>query len=197
MLYITDYNIYIDYNIIYFEIFLIIIIQEEKVSMFRKLFWCLLFIFVFFLTDKIVLAADTSVIPGDNRIEEYLPMLSGKRVALFCNHTAIIEKEHLLDVLLKEGVQVTALFSPEHGIRGDIPAGDSVDSGTDSKTGIPILSLYDGDTVMPTEKDMANFDVLVIDIQDVGLRYYTYHITVCDLIEVCTIYQNALKSPLL
>jgi uncharacterized protein YbbC (DUF1343 family) len=96
-----------------------------------------------------------------------------------------------LDVLLKNGQQVTAIFSPEHGIRGDAPAGDSVDSGTDAKTGIPILSLYDGDTVMPAENDMAKFDVLVIDIQDVGLRYYTYYITVCDLIEACSLYDKA------
>ena len=151
---------------------------------------CLLIAIVCFLMGQSALAAGASVVPGDARTEEYLPLLSGKRVALFCNHTARIGEEHLLDVLLKNGQQVTALFSPEHGIRGDTPAGDSVESGTDSKTGIPILSLYDGDTVMPTEKDMAISDVLVIDIQDVGLRYYTYYITVCDLIEACSLYDK-------
>jgi uncharacterized protein YbbC (DUF1343 family) len=151
----------------------------------------LLLTIVCFLIGHNALAVGASVIPGDARTEEYLPMLSGKRVALFCNHTARIGEEHLLDVLLKNGQQVTAIFSPEHGIRGDAPAGDSVDSGTDAKTGIPILSLYDGDTVMPAENDMAKFDVLVIDIQDVGLRYYTYYITVCDLIEACSLYDKA------
>ena len=151
----------------------------------------MLFIIVCFLLGQSTLAIGAAVIPGDARSEEYLPLLAGKRVALFCNHTAKIGEEHLLDLLLKDGQQVTALFSPEHGIRGDIPAGDSVDSSTDSKTGIPILSLYNGDTVMPAEKDMAKFDVLVIDIQDVGLRYYTYYITVCDLIEACSIYDKA------
>ena len=151
----------------------------------------MLFIIVCFLLGQSTLAIGAAVIPGDARSEEYLPLLTGKRVALFCNHTAKIGEEHLLDLLLKDGQQVTALFSPEHGIRGDIPAGDSVDSSTDSKTGIPILSLYNGDTVMPAEKDMAKFDVLVIDIQDVGLRYYTYYITVCDLIEACSLYDKA------
>jgi uncharacterized protein YbbC (DUF1343 family) len=157
----------------------------------RKHCLCMLFIIVCFLLGQSTLAIGAAVIPGDARSEEYLPLLTGKRVALFCNHTAKIGEEHLLDLLLKDGQQVTALFSPEHGIRGDIPAGDSVDSSTDSKTGIPILSLYNGDTVMPAEKDMAKFDVLVIDIQDVGLRYYTYYITVCDLIEACSLYDKA------
>jgi len=85
---------------------------------------------------------------------------------------------------------VTALFSPEHGIRGDAPAGESVDSGTDPVTGIPILSLYDGDTVMPAKEDMEKFDVLVMDIQDVGLRYYTYYINICDLMEACACYDK-------
>ena len=159
-------------------------------SLMRKIFSHFLIILVFFFTGQSALAVDAYVIPGDNRTEKYLPLLSGKRVALFCNHTARIDEEHILDVLLKEGQQVTAIFSPEHGIRGDIPAGDSVDSGRDSKTGIPILSLYNGDTVMPADEDMAKFDVLVIDIQDVGLRYYTYYITVCDLIEACSFYDK-------
>ena len=159
-------------------------------SILRKIFPCFLLIIVFFLISQSVLAGTTAVIPGDNRTEEYLQLISGERIALFCNHTARIGEEHLLDVLLKEGQQVTVIFSPEHGIRGDIPAGDSVDSGKDSKTGIPIRSLYNGDTVMPTDEDMAKFDVLVIDIQDVGLRYYTYHITVCDLIEACSFYDK-------
>ena len=156
----------------------------------RKHFFCLLLLIAFFLTEQTALAADTSVILGDMQTEKYLPMLTGKRVALFCNHTARIGNEHLLDVLLKEGQQVTALFSSEHGIRGDIPAGDPVDSGPDSKTGIPILSLYNKNTVMPAEEDMEKFDVLVIDIQDVGLRYYTYYIAVCNLIEACSVYDK-------
>ena len=156
----------------------------------KKYSLCLLLTLAFFLTEQSALAVSDSVLPGDTRTEEYLPMLSGKRVAIFCNHTAKIGEEHLLDMLLKKGVQVTVLFSPEHGIRGDAPAGDSVDDGIDSKTGIPIMSLYDGITVMPAEEDMTKFDVLVIDIQDVGLRYYTYYINVCEHIEACSLYDK-------
>ena len=93
----------------------------------KKYSLCLLLTLAFFLTEQSALAVSDSVLPGDTRTEEYLPMLSGKRVAIFCNHTAKIGEEHLLDMLLKKGVQVTVLFSPEHGIRGDAPAGDSVD----------------------------------------------------------------------
>ena len=143
-----------------------------------------------FLTGQGHLAHGAAVIPGDARTEEYLPLLAGKRVALFCNQTARIGEEHILDVLLMDGQYVTALFSPEHGIRGDAPAGESVDSGTDPVTGIPILSLYDGDTVMPAKEDMEKFDVLVMDIQDVGLRYYTYYINICDLMEACASYDK-------
>ena len=156
----------------------------------RKQCLYLMLAIVFFLTVQGHLAYGAAVIPGDARTEEYLPLLAGKRVALFCNHTARIGEEHILDVLLKEGRHVTVLFSPEHGIRGDAPAGESVDSGMDPATGIPILSLYDGDTVMPAKEDMEKFDVLVIDIQDVGLRYYTYYITICDLMEACASYDK-------
>ena len=154
-------------------------------SVMRKCCLYLLFALALLLPSQSVSAVSAAIITGDMRTDEYLPMLSGKRVALFCNHTARIGEEHLLDVLLKKGQQVTAIFSPEHGIRGNAPEGNSIDSGTDSEIGIPILSLYNGDTVMPAKEDMDKFDVLVIDIQDVGLRYYTYHITVCDLIEAC------------
>ena len=123
----------------------------------RKQCLYLILAIVFFLTGQCPLVHGAAVIPGDARTEEYLPLLAGKRVALFCNQTARIGEEHILDVLLKDGQYVTALFSPEHGIRGDAPAGESVDSGTDPVTGIPILSLYDGDTVMPAKEDSCRF----------------------------------------
>lgn len=155
----------------------------------KQCLYLMLAIFIF-LTGQGHLAHGAAVIPGDARTEEYLPLLAGKRVALFCNQTARIGEEHILDVLLKDGQYVTALFSPEHGIRGDASAGESVDSGTDLVTGIPILSLYDGDTVMLAKEDMEKFDVLVMDIQDVGLRYYTYYINICDLMEACACYDK-------
>ena len=132
------------------------------------------------------------IVLGDQQPDEYLPRLAGKRVALFCNHTAQVGNKHLLDVLLAEGVQVTGLFAPEHGIRGQVAAGKGINDQIDEATGIPIMSLYDGTiaTVRPSAETMDTFDVLLIDIQDVGLRYYTYYITICDLLEVCSTYHK-------
>ena len=95
---------------------------------------------------------------------------------------------HTLDWLLKHGIQVTAIFSPEHGFRGTAREGEKVASSVDEKTGIPILSLYDGDSKYPSKESMAMFDVLVTDIQDVGLRFYTYYITMYRLMDVCAQY---------
>ena len=130
-------------------------------------------------------AQDTRVVPGDERTEIYLPMLEGKRVAVFSNHTGVVNGQHLLDLLLEEGVDVTAIFSPEHGFRGGADAGAHVDSSADPQTGIPILSLYDGKSRKPSAATMRKFDLLLVDIQDVGLRFYTYYITLCRLMDAC------------
>lgn len=92
---------------------------------------------------------------------------------------------HLVDVLLEKGVDVKAIFSPEHGFRGDADAGEHVQSSVDEKTGVEILSLYGHDSRKPDKERMDKFDVLVIDIQDVGLRFYTYYITMYHLMEAC------------
>ena len=95
---------------------------------------------------------------------------------------------HLVDVLLQKGVNVTAIFSPEHGFRGTADAGEEVASGVDPSTGIPILSLYETGSYMPAAADMDKFDILVVDIQDVGLRYYTYYITMHHLMDACAVF---------
>ena len=92
---------------------------------------------------------------------------------------------HTLDLLLKNGVNVTAIFSPEHGFRGTAREGELVASSVDEKTGIPILSLYDGKSKRPSKEAMATFDILITDIQDVGLRFYTYYVTMLRLMDVC------------
>ena len=92
---------------------------------------------------------------------------------------------HLVDVLLEKGIDVTAIFSPEHGFRGTADAGELVGSGVDAKTGIPILSLYEKGADSPGESSMDRFDILVVDIQDVGLRYYTYYVTMQALMDEC------------
>lgn len=123
----------------------------------------------------------SEIIVGAAQTKEYLPMLKGKKVAILSNHTGMVGKEHTLDILLKNGVKVTTIFSPEHGFRGTADAGEHVGSGVDSKTGIPIASLYDGNSKTPSKAVMDNFDVLVVDIQDVGLRFYTYYVTMINL----------------
>jgi uncharacterized protein YbbC (DUF1343 family) len=91
----------------------------------------------------------------------------------------------VLDILVENRINVTAIFSPEHGFRGDAGAGDHVASSVDPKTGVPILSLYDGKGGKPTDASMQQFDLLIVDIQDVGLRFYTYYITMVKLMDAC------------
>ena len=122
---------------------------------------------------------------GAERMEEYLPRIEGCRVALLANHTSLVGKVHLVDTLCRRGVNVTAIFSPEHGFRGVADAGEKVASGVDEKTGIPIRSLYDGNRQRPSDEVMRSFDVLLVDLQDVGLRFYTYYITMLRMMEAC------------
>lgn len=130
-------------------------------------------------------AQQTRVIPGDEQTSEYFPILKNKRIALFSNHTGMIGDKHLLDILLENEFNVVAIFSPEHGFRGNADAGERVSSATDPQTGVPILSLYDGKEKRPGKASMQKFDILVMDIQDVGLRFYTYYITMCRLMDAC------------
>ena len=122
---------------------------------------------------------------GAERTALYVPLLEGKRIALYSNHTGMVGEQHILDILLSKGLDVKAIFSPEHGFRGNADAGEQVSNTKDSKTGIPILSLYDGKEKRPSKSSMDKFDVLVIDIQDVGLRFYTYYITMVQLMDAC------------
>ena len=126
-----------------------------------------------------------AVVVGAEQTESYFPLLKGKRIALFSNHTGMVKDKHLLDVLIENHFNVVAVFSPEHGFRGDAGAGDHVSSSVDSKTGVPILSLYDGNTGKPSAGSMQKFDLLIIDIQDVGLRFYTYYISMVKLMDAC------------
>lgn len=124
---------------------------------------------------------DSGVTLGAARVAEYLPLLSGQRVALFSNHTGMVGDKHTLDILLENGVNVAMIFSPEHGFRGTADAGEHVSSSVDPVTGVKIASLYDGGKRGPSAVTMNELDVIVVDIQDVGLRYYTYYCTMIDL----------------
>lgn len=114
-----------------------------------------------------------AILPGANRMDEYLPLLKGANVAIFANQTAVVGNTHLVDTLLKAGIHISKIFSPEHGFRGQADAGEHVGSSTDPKTGIPIISLY-GSKRRPSAEDLAGVDIMLFDIQDVGVRFYTY-----------------------
>ena len=115
----------------------------------------------------------TTIKVGAERVSEYLPLLKGKKVGIVANHTSVINKTHLVDSLLKLGVNIVKVFSPEHGFRGTANAGEKVKSSKDIKTGLPIVSLY-GKNKKPTKEQVKDLDVIIFDIQDVGARFYTY-----------------------
>lgn len=109
---------------------------------------------------------------GADQPDSYLPYLKGKRVAILANQTSIVGKKHLVDFLLESGVKVVKVFGPEHGFRGNASAGVEVSDEKDSATGIPIVSLY-GTKRKPSKEDLADVDLLIYDVQDVGVRFYT------------------------
>ena len=129
--------------------------------------------------------------PAQNRIEtgaeqtgRYLPLLEGRRVGIMTNHTGTVGRTHLVDTLRSLGVDIRVVFAPEHGFRGQADAGESVASYRDRKTGIDVVSVY-GSTKHPPDSIMQRLDVLLFDIQDVGLRYYTYLSSMHYLMEAC------------
>jgi len=128
------------------------------------------------------------VIVGAAQVDSYLPMLQGKRVALFSNHTGMVGDRHTVDVMRDAGINVVTIFSPEHGFRGNADAGEHVSSSVDAKTGIPVVSLYGSKDRIPSAEVMEGIDVIVTDIQDVGLRYYTYYCTMVDLMDAAAQY---------
>lgn len=130
-------------------------------------------------------AKSDAVILGDEQTDVYVPLLEGKRVALFSNQSGMAGNKHILDVLIEKKLNVVVVFSPEHGFRGRADAGELLGNSVDSKTGIPILSLYNGKKSQLTTETMNVFDVLVVDIQDVGLRFYTYYVTMLHLMDAC------------
>lgn len=116
---------------------------------------------------------EPSIIVGAQRAQSYLPLLSGKKVGLVVNQTSRVNNLHLVDFLLQNQVEVIRIFAPEHGFRGNQDAGAHIDSSIDIKTGIPITSIY-GSNKKPAANDLADIDIVIFDIQDVGLRFYTY-----------------------
>jgi len=127
---------------------------------------------------------DTTIKPADALPQQYVPQLKGKRVALVINQTSFIGNISLLDLLRNSGVNVVRIFVPEHGFRGKEDAGANVESSVDSATQLPVTSLY-GKHKKPTPDDLVDVDVVVYDLQDVGVRFYTYISTLQYVMEAC------------
>lgn len=124
------------------------------------------------------------ILTGAEQIDSYLPNLKGKRVALLANQTSVIGKTHLVDSLKTLGVNIVKVFGPEHGFRGKASAGTAVADETDATTGIPVISLY-GKKNKPTKEDLADVDLMIYDLQDVGVRFYTNINALSRLMEAC------------
>lgn len=125
-----------------------------------------------------------NIITGADQTKQYLALLKGKRVAVLANPTSIIGKRHLVDSLQALGVNIVKVFGPEHGFRGNASAGAKVNDEIDSATGIPVISLY-GAKSKPSKEDMANVDIMLFDVQDVGCRFYTYINVLARIMEAC------------
>ena len=132
-----------------------------------------------------------TVITAAERIALYHPLLQNKKVALVVNQTSIVRESHLVDTLLKLGVNIRVIFAPEHGFRGKADAGEVIDDTKDTKTGLSIISIY-GKKKKPSSEDLKDVDIVVFDIQDVGVRFYTYISTLHYVMEACAEYKKPL-----
>ncbi|MCP4061340.1 MAG: DUF1343 domain-containing protein, partial [Pseudoalteromonas sp.] len=143
--------------------------------MFKAVFitFVLLFIITIFNVGAHAHTAQITPIVGAAQYKHYLPQLQNKRVGLVVNQTSLVENTHLVDALLTKNITITKIFAPEHGFRGDHDAGAHVKNAVDSKTGIPLISIY-GKNKKPSAEALSEVDVIIFDIQDVGVRFYTY-----------------------
>lgn len=126
--------------------------------------------------------SSSAIMPAAQRLDQYLPLLKDKNIAVFANQTSMVGNTHLVDTLKKLGIKIKVIFGPEHGFRGTAEAGAHVDGGIDKATGIPVVSLY-GNKRKPSQQDLKDINLLLFDIQDVGVRFYTYISSLQDYIE--------------
>lgn len=127
---------------------------------------------------------DQAIIPGAERTDEYLTLITGKKVAVTANQTSMMGSVHLVDSLLSLGIDVVRIFSPEHGFRGNEDDGAMVRDGFDDRTGLPVRSLYQ-ESLKPDKADLEDIDIVIFDIQDVGVRFYTFISTLHYVMEAC------------
>ncbi len=156
---------------------------------FIKLFFCIFSALISHKNEsKVRWNPDPKVVntpyPGAYSVASYLPKLKNKRVALLVNQTSLLNNTHLVDTLRKNKINIVKIFSPEHGFRGQADAGEHVSSSIDSATGIPLVTLY-GDKRKPGADDLKDVDIVVFDIQDIGVRFYTYIATLSLVLESC------------
>ena len=121
---------------------------------------------------------------GCEKFDDYMPILENRKVGLLVNHTTKLGNIHIIDTLISRGVDVSKVFAPEHGFRGTADAGEHIGSGIDAKTGLPVVSLY-GQNKKPSSDDLEGVDVIIFDIQDVGVRFYTYISSMHYMMEAC------------
>lgn len=141
-------------------------------------------LFIALILSSIAVQAQTVKV-GAEITDAYFPLIRGKRVAVMSNQTGRVGNEHLVDLLIRNKFNVVGIFSPEHGFRGTADAGEHVASSVDEKTGVPVWSLYGSGSGKPSADKMEKFDVLLFDLQDVGLRFYTYYASMARLMDAC------------
>ena len=151
-------------------------------SKYTKMPLLILFIFGFFVSG--FPQSNNQLVIGASQLNEYLPILANKRIAVVANQTSLIDNTHLIDTLLSTGVSIIKVYAPEHGFRGKADAGASITDERDSKTNLPVLSLY-GKNKKPKSADLDSIDLMIFDIQDVGARFYTYISTLHYVMEAC------------
>lgn len=142
----------------------------------------LLFLGIFSIAVE---AQNGNVIVGAESISDYFSLIKNKRIAVFSNHTGMIGNKHLVDVLVENGFEIATIFAPEHGFRGTADAGEKIKDEVDAKTGIPIYSLFKTHTGKPDKETLSKIDIILFDIQDVGLRFYTYYVSMYKMMDAC------------
>ena len=162
-----------------------------RILLHRTLLFCKTLVFCSFLGNAQLISYTEErnglkepILTGADQTERYIPYISGKKVGLVVNPTSILGKNHLVDTLLNRGINLVKVFGPEHGFRGEADAGEKVKNGVDPKTKLPVISLY-GKNKKPSPEQLADVDLIIFDIQDVGCRFYTYISTLTYVMEAC------------
>lgn len=147
-----------------------------------------IYLLIFLICHTHFCLSQEGIIPGAERTNEYFSILKNKKIAIVANPTSLIKDVHLVDSLLRAGMDIKCVFAPEHGFRGEAEAGASIKDSRDVSTGISVISLY-GKHKKPTKDDLKDVEIVVFDIQDVGARFYTYISTLQYVMEACALYK--------